>query len=114
MAAGSPPHVSVSDVIASRSAGWRLCTRYLTRIAHARIEDIPQPIPEQVQREDNEHDGNARECRDPPGITNKAPRTTEHRPPFRRRRLGAEPEVTQAGCGKNRPGDTDRCQNDKR
>src|SRR5579864_8932946 len=63
------------------------CPAALT--AKPRVEDVPQTVAEQVDREDRGHDRQSRKERHPPRARQKLAALREHVAPFRRGRTNA-------------------------
>src|SRR5678816_2929943 len=66
-----------------------------------RIQDVTQPVAEQVHAEHREHDAEPREGRDPPRLAQVVAALAQHAAPLRLRRLAAETEKTERGGGQD-------------
>src|SRR5262249_15318926 len=75
----------------------------IRRSADLRIEDVPEPIPEQVEAEAHDEDRDPRHWRHPPRVEEVRAARGDHGAPLGRRRLGPEPEEAQPGRGENDP-----------
>src|SRR5215207_5536508 len=67
-----------------------------------RIERVAQTVPELVDRQHGEHDGDAGAGGEPPCDPQILPSVADHRPPFRRGGLRAKPEEAQPSSTQNR------------
>ncbi|CAN3994054.1 Integrase, partial [Dysosmobacter welbionis] len=72
------------------------------------VQGIPQSVSQQVQGEDGQHDGKARERAHPPGRPEILPAGADHRTPLRRGRADAQADEAEAGNGQDGPGDGQR------
>ena len=78
------------------------------------IERIAQAVAQQIERQHGDQDREAREGHDPPGAQHELARVGEHRAPFRRRRLRAEPEEAERRRVEDRGRDAERGLHDQR
>ena len=72
-----------------------------SQVPQARIEQIPDPVAEQVEAEHRDHDRRAGKHRGPRGHLHEGAALGQHAAPGRRRRLGAHPEEAQRGFGED-------------
>src|SRR6516165_11532043 len=78
------------------------------------IEDIAQPIAQEVEAHHYEKDGKSRCQRIPPGLGQEFARFGDHAPPFRRRRWCAETEEAERAGGEDGEAHADRRAHDDR
>src|SRR5215472_17751291 len=78
------------------------------------IEDIAQPIAQEVEAHHYEKDGKSRCQRIPPGLGQEFARFGDHAPPFRRRRWCAETEEAERAGGEDGETHADRRAHDDR
>ena len=62
------------------------------------IQCFPQSITQQIDTQHRQKNCQARKNRHPPGAADIGTAVIEHCPPFRRRRLDTQPQITQPGC----------------
>src|SRR5690606_20390070 len=72
------------------------------------IEDVAQPVPEEIEPHDDYEDGKARRQGIPPCIGQELTRLGDHATPFRRGRRRAETEEPQRCCRQDREAHADR------
>src|SRR5262249_35227979 len=68
------------------------------------VEDVAKPVPEQVEPEAHDQDGDAGHRGDPRLVEEESPSRGDHRAPFGRRRLGAETQEAEPGGGQDDAG----------
>src|SRR5882672_4264229 len=67
-----------------------------------RIQDVAQPVADQVHGQHGEQDAEARERRDPPRLAEVVASFAQHAAPLRLGRLAPEPEEAERGGGEDR------------
>src|SRR6516164_1994515 len=83
--------------------------------AKPRVEGVTETVPQQVESENRQDDGGAREEEHPPRAAREVlVRVGQHRAPLERRRLGAETEEAQRGRLENGECDRERSLHDER
>src|SRR5882724_4907697 len=97
------PRTDRSSVIASGAAP-----------AQPRVEDVAQPVTEQVEAHDGEEDGDTRRRRVPPRVREELARLRDRPAPLGRGRRRPEPEEAQRGGGQDREPHADRRAHDDR
>src|SRR5579885_2450398 len=102
---GAPePSTTSASRIRTSSTGLRLRLRdhRVGDGAETRVEDVAQPVAEEVEAEDGEHDREPREDSHPDVGVDEAAGVGEHVPPGGFRRLGAEAEEAERRLGEDR------------
>src|SRR5712691_11425651 len=84
------------------------CEGCATLRLQARIERITQPVANQVEAEDRQEDGEARERAEPRGLLEVAAALGQHDSPRRGRRLRAEAEKRERGFDEDGERDRER------
>src|SRR5262249_52988687 len=82
--------------------------------AHARIEDVAQPVADQVEAHDRQGDGEPGGRRVPPGLRQELARLGDGPAPFGRGWRRPEPEEAERGGGQDRESHADRRAHDDR
>src|SRR5262249_49954689 len=93
----SPPHLRWRKPGTRRNGAGSSQRRWTAASARleARVERVAQPVAEEVDRQDREHDGQPREGRDPPGDSQVVAALGQVAPPLGERRLGAQAEEAE-------------------
>ncbi|MEI2731096.1 MAG: hypothetical protein V9G08_03655 [Dermatophilaceae bacterium] len=75
----------------------RLCVEISASVP-ARLQGVAEAVAEQVDRQHRDHNRQPRKGGDPPGVAQIAASFAQDQPPFRRRRLGAQPQEAERGA----------------
>ena len=67
------------------------------------IQHVPQPVPQQIDPQDGQHDAEPRERRQPPRRGQVGPPVGQHASPRRRRRLHAQAQKREGGLQNDHP-----------
>src|SRR6516162_6414849 len=103
IAANSRASDKVARTAVARRQKSTLCHNLATtaRLTPSWIERVAQPVAEQVERQHQAEDRQARPHRHPWRLTEEVARYVEHAAPARRRRLLAESEIRKRGLGED-------------
>src|SRR2546425_12350003 len=92
------PAVRPADFSSWRRVSWLM----LVSSRRVRVENVTEPVADQIERQHGDHDRNAREHRDPRRGLQIRPPLVQHVAPRRRRRLRRQPEIAQRGLDEDR------------
>ena len=107
---GSTPRVRPSGAASQLDPSHRPSQRFsdgLLANLQAGVDRIPQPVADQVDRQDREHDEKAGEGGNPPGRSHVVPAQGQVGPPLGGRRLHSHAEEVERGGDQHRPAQCD-------